>query len=72
MTNMDDKDYIGEEEGDGDMLSTVDSVKGVTKDSAAVETQLITSNEMASRVMIRENGRKKKEGENLQGAVNGM
>lgn len=69
---MDDKDYIGEEEGDGDMLSTVDSVKGVTKDSAAVETQLITSNEMASRVMIRENGRKKKEGENLQGAVNGM
>ena len=35
------------------------------KDSAAVETQLITSDEMAPRKMIRENGRKKKEGENL-------
>ena len=32
LTNMDDKDYIGEEEGDEDMLSTVDSVKGVAKD----------------------------------------
>ena len=29
---MDDKDYIGEKEGDEDMSSTVDSVKDVTKD----------------------------------------
>ena len=36
------------------------------KDSTAVKTQLITSNEMASRNMIRENGRKKKEGENCK------
>ena len=42
------------------------------KDSAAVKTQLITSDEMASRKTIKENGRKKKEGENLQGAVNSM
>ena len=30
--NMDDKDYIGEEEGGEDMSSTVDSVKDVAKD----------------------------------------
>lgn len=42
------------------------------KDSTAVKTQLTTSNEMASRKMIRENGRKKKEGKNLQGTVNSM
>ena len=29
---MDNKDYIGEEERDEDMSSTVDSVKGVAKD----------------------------------------
>ena len=92
--NMDDKDYIGEEEGDEDMSSTVDGVKDVAKDgkknrkrtigeievkghnsgamvnkkkkdSTAVKTQLITSDEMASRKMIREKGRKKKEGKNL-------
>ena len=32
LTNMDNKDYIGEEERDEDMLSTVDSVNGVAKD----------------------------------------
>ena len=34
-------------------------------DRAVVEIQLITSDEMASRKTIRENGRKKKEGKNL-------
>lgn len=100
LTNMDNNNYIDEEEGDENMSSTADSVKGVAKDgkknkkhtigeigashnsgarmnkkkkdSTAVETQLITSNEMASRKTIRENGRKRKKGENLQGAVNGM
>ena len=77
LTNMDNKDYIGEEERDEDMLSTVDSVNGVAKDGKKNKKCTIGEieaghNSGASRKTIRENGRKKKEGKNLQGTVNSM
>ena len=47
--NMDDKDYIGEEEGGEDMSSTVDSVKDVAKDRKRIEN--VQSERLKSKVI---------------------